>query len=310
MPGVSGPVGHLGSQDPSDPFPALLATAQPQAAPSSVGDGDGSNGASAAARDKADAGVASPAHPEIALLGPLHVAGLTASGHSQKVAALAALLHLRPGRTAAWLAETMDPVRPWGIRTLQNRLTEIRSRFGTAPDGKPYLPRPKNGCYTFHPDVRSDWDRFQHLARTALGAGPLDGLSHLEDALGMVRGKPFEGGDFPWAAAVQQEMLARIVDVAHTLATWHAEADKPDLDAARHAALRGLDIDESAEVLYRDWITIERAAGNSRGLRRAITQVHAVMRTYDIALDVRTEQCIEQALASENIPEMARQTRR
>jgi hypothetical protein len=52
-------------------------------------------------------------------------------------------------------------------------------------------------------------------------------------------------------------MLSRIVDVAHTLATWHTDGDHPGLDAARHAALRGLDIDETAEVLYRDWMTID-----------------------------------------------------
>ncbi|MDX6348839.1 MAG: hypothetical protein QOF84_3629 [Streptomyces sp.] len=77
------------------------------------------------------------------------------------------------------------------------------------------------------------------------------------NALGLVRGRPFDGQDYPWADSVQQEMLSRIVDVAHTQATWHTDGDHPGLDAARHAALRGLDIDETAEVLYRDWMTID-----------------------------------------------------
>ncbi len=200
-----------------------------------------------------------PQTPEIAVLGPLAVSGVTTSGHGPKVAALAALIHLRPGRSAEYLCTAMDPVNPWSTRTLQSRLSELRSRLGTAPDGRPYLPRPTHG-YRFHPDVTSDWQRFQHLATRGL-ADPDAGTADLESALYLLRGKPFEGRDFAWADAVQQEMISRVVDTAHTLAVRHTEGDHPDLDAARRAALRGLEIDETSEVLYRDWMNIEWGPG-------------------------------------------------
>ncbi|MFI9018676.1 bacterial transcriptional activator domain-containing protein [Streptomyces griseus] len=169
----------------------------------------------------------------------------------------------------------MDPVNPWSTRTLQTRLSEIRSRLGAAPDGQPYLPRPKHG-YSFHPDVTSDWRQSQDLATRGL-ADPQGGTVDLENALALLRGKPFEGRDFPWADAVQQEMISRITDTAHTLAVRHTEGDQPDLDAARRAALCGLEIDETAEVLYRDWMNIEWRAGNTAGVRKAIARLQQVV---------------------------------
>ncbi|WP_433573696.1 LysM peptidoglycan-binding domain-containing protein [Streptomyces sp. CA-251247] len=238
-----------------------------------------------------------PATAQINILGPLTVTGSTGSGHGPKVAALAALIHLRPGRTPQALCAAMDPVTPWSIPTLRNRLSEIRSRFGTAPDGSPCLPRPKPG-YTFHPAVRSDWDHFQHLATRGLAAGPAAGIPLLEDALALIRSKPFDGEDLPWAGPVQQEIVSRIVDVTHTLATWHTHRPNPDLDAARHVVLRGLDIDETAEVLYRDWIHIEQTAGNTAGALKAAATVQEITQSYDISMEPRTEQTIAQALTS------------
>ncbi|MER6639080.1 hypothetical protein [Streptomyces microflavus] len=181
------------------------------AGPSAAGSGAGKD-----EPGTGDSGEESQA-PEIAVLGPLAVSGVTTSGHGPKVAALAALIHLRPGRSAEFLCTAMDPVTPWSTRTLQSRLSEIRSRLGTAPDGSPYLPRPTHG-YRFHPDVTSDWQRFQHLATRSLA----------------------------------------------------------DPDAARRSALRGLEIDETSELLYRDWMNIEWGAGNTAGVRKAIARPHQV----------------------------------
>lgn len=305
-------------EGPGSPFPALLASAVPSpirlVKPKTAADDDGANPDQTAtgpanAAPSADGSPVvpqaesevTPDAPEVAVLGPLRVTGTTGSGHGPKVAALAALIRLRPGRTADTLCSAMDPVSPWSTRTLQSRLSEIRSRFGSAPDGEPYLPRPKPG-YVFHSGVRSDWDRFQHLAARGLAAGPAAGIPELEDALGLVRGKPFDGQDYPWADSVQQEMLSRIVDVAHTLAAWHAESDAPDLDAARQAALRGLDIDETAEVLYRDWMHIEWAAGNTAGVRKAVARVQQVTRFYDISMEQLTEHAIDLVLSERPAP--------
>ncbi|MFF4248923.1 LysM peptidoglycan-binding domain-containing protein [Streptomyces sp. NPDC001822] len=300
-----------GSPDPGNPFPALLASTDKNApvddaegiAPQ---EGMGKSGSPVVPGQATEPGARrtddliedDPSAPEIRLLGPLQVSGISNSGHGPKVGALAALIYLRPGRSADTLCTAMDPVNPWSTRTLQSRLSEIRSRFGTDADGQPYLPRPKTG-YAFRTGIRSDWDHFQKLATRGLAAGPETGIPDLEKALGLVRGKPFEGQDYPWADSIQQEVISRVTDIAHTLAAWLSEGDTPDMDAARHAVLRGLDVDETSEVLYRDWMRIEWATGNTTGVRKAISRLQQITRTYDISLEPLTEQVIDLVLSEE-----------
>ncbi|MFF9690478.1 LysM peptidoglycan-binding domain-containing protein [Streptomyces sp. NPDC014623] len=298
-----------GGTDPGNPFPALLASASSDESGDAVEasaeagsqDGPGEDGSRVVpeqtARPDGDH-TDDLAAPEIRVLGTLQVSGISSSGHGPKVGALAALIYLRPGRSAEALCTAMDPVNPWSTRTLQSRLSEIRSRFGTAADGQPYLPRPKNG-YEFRTGIRCDWDHFQELAARGLTAGPDTGIRDLENALGLVRGKPFEGQDYPWADSIQHEIISRLVDIAHTLAAWLSEGDNPDMDAARHAVLRGLDVDETSEVLYRDWMRIEWATGNTAGIRKAIARLQQITHTYDISLEPLTEQVIDLVLSKE-----------
>ncbi|RPK71496.1 LysM domain/BON superfamily protein [Streptomyces sp. ADI97-07] len=298
-----------GAADPGNPFPALLASAAPDQRAETAEEANGSVPATSPGSPTVPAqavpSAVPPADgtededlkaPEIRILGPLQVSSISSSGNATKVGALAALIHLRPGRSADALCTAMDPVNPWSTRTLQSRLSEIRARFGADADGQPYLPRPKNG-YSFRPGIRSDWARFQKLAARGLAAGPSTGIPDLENALGLVRGKPLEGQDYPWADSIQQEVISRVVDVTHTLAAWLTEGDNPDMDAARHAVLRGLDVDETSEVLYRDWMHIEWAAGNTLGVRKVIARLQQVARSYDISLEPLTEQTISLVLS-------------
>ncbi|MEU4095898.1 LysM peptidoglycan-binding domain-containing protein [Streptomyces sp. NPDC026673] len=293
----------------ASPFPALLATANPgrirlvkATGPLAAGSAaeyanlDGTLATGGLAGTGQGAEDARPPAPEIKVLGSLQVSGITGSGHGPRLEALAALIYLKPGRNADALCRAMDPASPWTTHTLQSRLSEIRARLGSTPQGEPYLPRPKGG-YSFHPSVRSDWATFQDLATQGLVAGPQAGMANLEAALALVRGRPFDGQEYPWAVSVQQEMLSRIVDVAHTLTAWHTTGAAPDWDAARGAVLRGLDIDETAEILYRDWMAIEQAVGNHAGARKAVARVTDVTRAYDITIDARTEHAIAAVLA-------------
>ncbi|KQZ17655.1 hypothetical protein ASD51_31175 [Streptomyces sp. Root55] len=293
-----------GAANPGNPFPALLASATPNQSGDAALETGGSMPATSPGSPTVPA-QATPSDgtededlqaPEIRILGPLQVSSISSSGNATKVGALAALIHLRPGRSADALCTAMDPVNPWSTRTLQSRLSEIRARFGADADGQPYLPRPKNG-YAFRPGIRSDWARFQKLATRGLAAGPGTGIPDLENALGLVRGKPLEGQDYPWADSIQQEVISRVVDVTHTLAAWLTEGDHPDMDAARHAVLRGLDVDETSEVLYRDWMHIEWATGNTLGVRKVIARLQQVARSYDISLEPLTEQTISLVLS-------------
>ncbi|WP_127354556.1 hypothetical protein [Actinacidiphila soli] len=117
------------------------------AAANADADGPGEDVAAAEQLQGGDAvGEGDPDAPRIDVLGPIRVTGISGSGHGPRVRALAALIYLRPGRSAEALCTAMDPVSPWSTRTLQSRLSEIRSRFGAAPDGEAYLPRPKTAA--------------------------------------------------------------------------------------------------------------------------------------------------------------------
>ncbi|MEV6841020.1 hypothetical protein AB0N17_42200 [Streptomyces sp. NPDC051133] len=236
--------------------------------------------------------------PEIRVLGPVEVTGVDSTGHGPRMAQLAALLFFRPGRSADVLCSDMDPVSPWSSSTLNARLQGLRRSLGNDPAGNPYVPRRSSGedPYQLAPGVRCDWSRFLQLVERALPLGP-SSLTDLEKALTLVRGRPFGGKALPWAEPYQQEMVTRIIDVAHTVATYRTHAGPHhDLSAARQAVATGLDVDDTAELLYRDWLRIEYAAGNRQGLHMAISRVQQVNRALDCSLEMETTQLINELL--------------
>ncbi|GAA5079086.1 hypothetical protein [Streptomyces similanensis] len=243
-----------------------------------------------------------PHAPEIRVLGPVEVTGVNSTGHGPRMAQLAALLYFRPGRNADALCADMDPVSPWSTSTLNARIQGLRSSLGSDPCGNPYVPRRKSGedPYRLTPAVRCDWTRFLQLVERALPLGP-PGLPDLEKALSLVRGRPFGGRPLPWAEPCQQEMITRIIDVAHTVATYRTPAGPHhDLHAARQAVAIGLEVDETAELLYRAWMRLEAARGNRSGLHTAITRVQQVNHELDCSLEPETTELINKLLHSSN----------
>jgi hypothetical protein len=214
------------------------------------------------------------------------------------MAQLAALLYFRPGRSADALCADMDPVSPWSTSTLNARMQGLRSCLGHDTSGNPYVPRRKaaEDPYRLAPTVRCDWTRFLHIVERALPKGTT-GLPDLEKALALVRGKPFGGRPPAWAEPHAQEMTTRIIDVAHTIATYRIPAGPHhDLSAARRAVATGLDVDDTAELLYRAWMRTEHAAANRQGLHTVITRVQQVNRALDCSLEPETEALIHQLL--------------
>lgn len=238
--------------------------------------------------------------PEIRVLGQVEVTGVAHTGHGPRQAQLAALMYFRPGRSADALCADMDPLAPWSASTLNARVQGLRRALGSDPSGKAYVPRRRAGDdpYKLSESVRCDWTRFLQLTEHALPRGPA-GLPKLEQALGLVRGRPFGTRPLPWAQPYQQEMITRIIDVAHSVAVYRTPAGPHhDLNKARQAIATGLEADDSAELLYRDWMRIESAAGNRQGLHTAITRVQQINRALDCSLEIETEQLIHDLLSA------------
>ncbi|WP_432190014.1 LysM peptidoglycan-binding domain-containing protein [Streptomyces sp. Tue6028] len=238
------------------------------------------------------------AEPEIRVLGPVEVDGVGSNGHGPRTAQLAALLYFRPGRTADTLCTDMDPARPWSTATLNARLQGLRRALGNDPEGDPYVPRRHNGDspYQLADTVRCDWTRFVQLTEHALPQGPT-ALPELEEALSLVRGRPFGPQPPAWADPFRQEMITRIVDIAHTVATYRTrKGPHHDLGAARRVIALGLDVDETAELLFRDLLMVEQAAGNRAGLHAAITRAQQTAQALDCDLELETTQLIGELL--------------
>ncbi|MFI9248059.1 hypothetical protein ACIGXF_37115 [Streptomyces sp. NPDC053086] len=289
---------------PGEALPPSPDPVPPAAAETAVGDEAPEADAAEASLEEREAPEAEEceAHdlhaPEIRVLGPVEVTGVDSTGHGPRMAQLAALLFFRPGRSADVLCSDMDPVSPWSSSTLNARLQGLRRSLGNDPAGNPYVPRRSSGedPYQLAPGVRCDWSRFLQLVERALPLG-LSGLADLEKALTLVRGRPFGGKALPWAEPYQQEMVTRIIDVAHTVATYRTPAGPHhDLSVARQAVATGLDVDDTAELLYRDWLRIEYAAGNRQGLHMAISRVQQINRALDCSLEMETTQLINELL--------------
>ncbi|MFE5841981.1 LysM peptidoglycan-binding domain-containing protein [Streptomyces niveus] len=252
----------------------------------------------APAAEGAEPAAAEPYVPEVRVLGPVEVTGVTMTGHGPRLAQLAALLLLKPGRSSDTICADMDPFSPWSLPTLKSRIRGLRSSLGNDPDGNPYVPRrqSKDDPCTISPRVRCDWTRFTDLAEHALPHGP-DGVHQLEDALALVRGRPFGTHPLPWSEPYQQEMITRIVDVAHTVATYRtAPGPHQDLTLARRAVTTGLEADDTSELLYRDYFRIEHAAGNRSALHTAMIRLQKINRTLDCEMEIATEQLLNELL--------------
>ncbi|MFB8236201.1 LysM peptidoglycan-binding domain-containing protein [Kitasatospora purpeofusca] len=238
----------------------------------------------------------SPEQPQLLVLGPLAIANSqgSESAHPPRLAALAAYLYFRPGRDYGSIANAMDPISPWEPRTLQTRAYELRSQLGHAPDGSLYLPRKSGDSYRLA-DIHCDWTWLEFLAERGLPRG-LEGLDDLEQALSLVRGRPFgTDGEHDWATPLAQQMVCRILDLAHTVACLRLSDGAFDLDAARRAIAIGLEVQED-EQLYRDWLRVEAASGSRPGLFRVIDAAKSAMAQLDSDLDPSTKRLITQLL--------------
>jgi hypothetical protein len=82
--------------------------------------------------------------------------------------------------------------------------------------------------YGLDPSVVSDWGRFVALSEGATGAG--NETHRLEDALSLVRGRPFTGVNYSWVYSelLVSEMEVAIASVARRLAMLSTSARDPD----------------------------------------------------------------------------------
>ena len=212
---------------------------------------------------------------DVRLLGPVEITWQHKAPKRQAIE-LVSYLAVHPrgvtsdqARLALWPATVDDehfgeraPATFWALTT------KARSALGTDRAGKTLILREANNSLRLSPAVACDWLEFERLVQAAR-CDPDGAATHLQAALTLVRGRPFEGWSFPWIEIerIDGAMEAAIADAAQELVTLALE--RSDLETARFAVAQGLRAVPSAEALLRCAMRVAAAAGDRAGVERA-----------------------------------------
>ncbi|MFD5610546.1 LysM peptidoglycan-binding domain-containing protein [Kitasatospora sp. NPDC127060] len=226
-----------------------------------------------------------PTAPEIQILGPLQIVGIGNATVPPKLVLLACYLMFRNERDQSSIGDAMNAATPWGPKMVAEEMSRLRSRLGLDANGVAHVrPKPRGvQMYSLSDEITSDWSNFVHLAELGIPKGPA-GILDLEAALSLVRGKPFGGtADHSWAAPLAHTMTCRIVDTAERIAELRTGDDVLDVDAARAAIDTGLNVEPTAEQLYRAWMRIEHRAGHPAAVRDVIARLRKMQTDWQLS---------------------------
>ena len=208
---------------------------------------------------------------EVAVLGPVEVRGaehqFTRAWAEELVIYLA--MHPHGASNDAW-ATALWPDRLMASSSLHSTASVARRSLGHAQDGQDHLPK-AHGRLRLAESVGTDWAQFVRLADT-------QGAGHWQEALELVRGRPFEGlraSDWPILEGIAPAMEATIVDVAGRLAGAYLHEGNPS--GAEWAARKGLLVSPYDERLYRMLLRVADRAGNPAGVESVMSELIRVV---------------------------------
>jgi DNA-binding SARP family transcriptional activator len=179
-------------------------------------------------------------------------------------------------------------------KSLRNAVSLLRRALG--PESVPEAS--KGGGYRLSDSVTSDWSTFEHLVAEAnASSGEIAG-GLLAEALGLVRGAPFQGvepGSFSWAwtELIVARIEVGVTNSAHRLCELAIAVG--DLEQAKWAALQGLGCSPYDRRLWSD--LLEASSRQGRGeLERSWRHASSVLGVDSTDLQalferLRTETC-------------------
>lgn len=223
-----------------------------------------------------------PPAPLIQVLGPvtlLHPGGTVEDSKRNRLLEFAAYLALNPGAAHTAIDDALWPNRKSdeNLNTRNTATSKLRSWIGKTGDGEDYLPRHQSGGgagYRFLPAVRCDWDGWTEL----LPGGPMRAATeHLEQALQLVRGRPFDGAHprrYAWAEPIRQRMISEIVDASYELARRRLMQGR--WRAVEQAVVIGLALEPALERLWRLRILAAHESRNTAATKEAIARLLAI----------------------------------
>lgn len=289
---ISGSAGELddGESSRSRPAPVVSDTCGPEQSPAVPTEAQESQEQQTAETGSATL-LAMPG-PLIRILGPVDLESATGTVEPSKRARLleyAAYLALNPHATHSSIDDAIWPNRTSedNLNTRNTATSKLRAWLGKDPNGEPYLPR---HSYQLSDGVSSDWAEW--LAR--VGTNPARAAtSDLEQALTLVRGRPFEGVHprrYAWAEPLRQEMISAIVDAAYELA--HRRLMEGRWRAAEEAAALGVNLEPGIERIWRIRILAAHESRNKQAEKEAIDRMLIITDELESDLEPETVQLL------------------
>ena len=255
-------------------------------------DEDG-EGEGVAMRRQGGSSVMSSSHPVLQLLGPIELhgaAGIPPARAARQCLEYCGWLLEHPGTTAVEMGAVMGVAEG----TRRSNVSRLRSWLGVDELDQPYLPDAYSGRIFLHPAVSSDWQRLQIITSGGINRAS---ASALEAALQLVRGAPMADaapGQWHWAEGLRTDMLSAIRDIGVEL-TDRALAES-NLDLARWAASRALQVAPGDELLLVARIKTEHRAGNHPEVERLTLQLAAHARLLEVDLLPETVDVLQEMM--------------
>jgi len=161
---------------------------------------------------------------------------------------------------------------PVSEKTVSNLVGHTRSALGDW-DGHPILGRVTGGTMQLADGVFTDHQLFEILTDRAQRVSSSRAAPLLHQALDLIDGSPFNADGYEWAYVCQlvADIEARIERATLDLVALELEAG--DVEEARRAVMQGLRALPGNEILYRERIRIEEAAGNTKAARSALMEL-------------------------------------
>lgn len=214
---------------------------------------------------------------EIRVLGGVDVVGVGAIERRKSLEIATYLaLHSPEGVTDDRIKMVFWPDEAPSKETFNTTMSMARSALGNDSTGELYLPHyaSTHQRYRVTDKVTTDLARFEARATFAKSVPAAVAKPLLEEALGMVRGQPFDvsrGYEWAFAESFVTRAAIAIAEVAQRLG--EIALDDGDSSTAEWAASRGLVAAPGDEGLYRIRMQAAKASGNTSAIRQIFNEL-------------------------------------